>query len=837
MRPSVARQRVPDRAAEGAAGLLRVRPLRGDGQRQAERQRDDRRRRPRGQRHRCVAVELVVASRGDVSTAACSRSTSTASRPRRCSASGSIVTSTERAQDRRQRDLGRVVQRADRRGSGVQPGADARRDPGRHGAAGDQSGCGAPSAPGVLSASGGLSSAVLSWGAASDNVGVVRYNVHRGTRGGVCAVVGEPGWAAGGDEVHRLRVLRRAATSIGSVLRMRPGMWVRSRTRRRRRSGTRRRRRAGAGWARSGRSGGRACPGRRSTDNVACAALQRPPRHERRLHAQPRRTGSRSRPGPATSTTPVPGSYFYKVTAEDAAGNISPASNEAAATVTADTTAPTIAGRAGRDGDRRTANLTWTASTDDVAVSRYNLHRGTSAGFTPSPANRIAQPTGTSYADTGLATGSYLYKVTAEDAAGNTSAASNEATATVADATPPSAPGTLTATATGSTINLSWGAATDNVAVSRYNLHRGTTSGFTPTAANRIAQPTGLSYADTGLAPGSYFYKLTAEDAAGNIGPLTNTATATVLDTSPPSTPTLNATGGAGQASLTWTAATDNVAVTRYNLHRSTTSGFTPSPAQPDRTTHRHQPHRHRPQPPAPTTTNSPPKTPPATKAPPQTKPPPPSPPHPSPASSPPTASTPAPAPPSPTNPAPATTAPPPTPPGPAPPQAATATPSPSTAPTPPPPSPTPASLDLTTGMTLEAWVRPTNLGNSLPHGADEGAARQHGVRALRQRLRARTACRSARSTSPATGDAIGTAQLPSNTWTHLATTYNGNVLALYVNGVQAGQLLDRRRDVRDARARSRSAATRSGANGSRATSTKSASTTAPSPPPRSRPT
>ena len=286
----------------------------------------------------------------------------------------------------------------------------------------------------------------------------------------------------------------------------------------------------------------------------------------------------------------APGSYLYKVTAEDAAGNISAASNEAAATVTADTTAPTIPAGLAASVTGATATLSWSASTDDVAVSRYNLHRSTSAGFTPSPANRIAQPTGLSYADTGLSTGSYHYKLTAEDAAGNTSAASNEATATIADATPPSAPGTLTATATASTINLNWGAATDNVAVLRYNLHRGPTNGFTPSPANRIAQPTGLSYADTGLAPGNYFYKLTAEDAAGNTGPLSNTATATVLDTSPPSTPTLNATGGAGQTNLSWSTSTDNVAVTRYNLHRSTTSGFTPTPAnriaQPTGTSH-----------------------------------------------------------------------------------------------------------------------------------------------------------------------------------------------------------------------------------------------------------
>ena len=338
----------------------------------------------------------------------------------------------------------------------------------------------APSAPGTVSAVGSVGQATLSWAAASDNVGVLRYNVHRSTTAGFTP---------------------SAANRI----------------------------------------------------------------------AQP------ATPGYIDTT--APGSYFYKVTAEDAAGNIGPVSNEAAATVTADTTAPSAPSALTAPVTGATANLAWTGSTDNVAVLRYNVHRGSSAGFSPSAGNRIAQPTGTSHADSGLATGTYYYKVTAEDAAGNISAASNEATATVADATPPSAPGTLTATATASTINLGWGAATDNVAVSRYNLHRGTSSGFTPSSGNRIAQPTGLSHADTGLAPGTYFYKLTAEDAAGNIGPLSNTATATVTDTTPPSSPTLSANGGAGQTSLSWTAATDNVAVTRYNLHRSTTSGFTPSTA------------------------------------------------------------------------------------------------------------------------------------------------------------------------------------------------------------------------------------------------------------------
>ena len=77
-----------------------------------------------------------------------------------------------------------------------------------------------------------------------------------------------------------------------------------------------------------------------------------------------------------------------------------------------------------------TANLTWTAATDNTAVTGYNLYRSTTGGFTPAPGNRIAQPTSTGYADTGLAAGTYYYRVTARDAAGNESAPSAEASAT-----------------------------------------------------------------------------------------------------------------------------------------------------------------------------------------------------------------------------------------------------------------------------------------------------------------------------------------------------------------------------------------------------------------------
>ena len=272
------------------------------------------------------------------------------------------------------------------------------------------------------------------------------------------------------------------------------------------------------------------------------------------------------------------GTYYYKVQAEDAAGNIGPASSEISATVLPDTTPPTAPTNLAPSVNGGTVNLTWSPSTDDVAVTRYDVYRGTSAGFTPTAANRIAQPAGTSYGDSGLTAGSYYYKVTAEDAAGNMSGPSNETQATIADTSPPSTPSSLSATVVGTTVNLSWAASTDNIGVLRYNLYRGTSAGFTPSAANRIAQPVTTLYQDIGLAAGTYYYKLTAEDAAGNVSPLSNEVSAVSPDMTPPSAPaTLTAVGGAGQASLSWSPASDNVGVTRYDLYRSTTSGFTPS--------------------------------------------------------------------------------------------------------------------------------------------------------------------------------------------------------------------------------------------------------------------
>jgi chitodextrinase len=93
------------------------------------------------------------------------------------------------------------------------------------------------------------------------------------------------------------------------------------------------------------------------------------------------------------------------------------------------------------------------------------------------------------------------------------------------DVTPPSAPGTLTATGVAQTqVTLNWGAATDNTAVTGYRVTRNGT--------RLSATVSGLTYTDTGLSPSTaYTYSVQAVDAAGNVGPAGNSVTVTTTAT------------------------------------------------------------------------------------------------------------------------------------------------------------------------------------------------------------------------------------------------------------------------------------------------------------------
>ena len=224
-------------------------------------------------------------------------------------------------------------------------------------------------------------------------------------------------------------------------------------------------------------------------------------------------------------------------------------------------------------------NLSWAASTDNVGVTGYLVERQAPGSST---FVQVGTSSATTYSDTGLRAGTnYSYRVRATDAAGNLSPYSGVASATTmaADTQPPSSPANLVATAASSSqINLSWSASTDNVGVTGYLVERSQGSGST--SFTQVATPAGTSFSDTGLAASTtYNYRVRATDAAGNLSGYSTTATAITSnappDTTPPSVPTgvTAAAMSSNQINLSWTASTDNVAVTGYLVERSVGTG------------------------------------------------------------------------------------------------------------------------------------------------------------------------------------------------------------------------------------------------------------------------
>jgi chitodextrinase len=269
----------------------------------------------------------------------------------------------------------------------------------------------------------------------------------------------------------------------------------------------------------------------------------------------------------SADTTTVPnGSYTLTAIARDAAGNVAssaPVTITVANGVTADTQAPSVpTGLTGAAVSASQANLTWSASTDNVAVKGYYVYLNDVA---------LATTTSTSFSHTGLTAGAtYNYRVSAFDAVPNHSAwtAPVSVKTPVVDITPPAV--SIISPASGATVSGTiavTASATDNVGVAGIQfLYNGANLGVEDTTA-----PYSVSADTTTFLNGSHTLIAVARDAAGNVAssaPVTITV-ANGVDTQAPSVPT----GLAGvavsstQVNLTWNASTDNVAVTGYYVY------------------------------------------------------------------------------------------------------------------------------------------------------------------------------------------------------------------------------------------------------------------------------
>jgi bacillolysin len=202
------------------------------------------------------------------------------------------------------------------------------------------------------------------------------------------------------------------------------------------------------------------------------------------------------------------------------------------------------------------ADLSWTASTDNTGVTGYNVYIDDVLN---------GNTTNLNYPLTGLAPNTtYNIKVTSLDAAANESdPATTSVTTLPLDTQPPSVPTNLTASnITQNSADLTWNASSDNVGVTAYNIYvNGSLDGTS----------TNASYSLSGLSPNTtYSVGVSALDAAGNeSGQATTSVTTLPSDTQAPSVPT-NLTASSitqNSADLSWNASSDNVGVTAYNIY------------------------------------------------------------------------------------------------------------------------------------------------------------------------------------------------------------------------------------------------------------------------------
>jgi chitodextrinase len=235
-----------------------------------------------------------------------------------------------------------------------------------------------------------------------------------------------------------------------------------------------------------------------------------------------------------------------------------------------------------------TVVLRWDSSTDSGGMAGYQIFRdGAKIGEGPGVHGGLTNQ----WTDRDRACGTtYRYAVAGVDTEGNVGAKSTLDVSTAAcdtttpppsDTTPPppsgdtvapTKPSGVSASArTATSIALSWQPSTDNVDVTGYGLYRG---------GSRVATATTTTWIFGGLTCGtSYTLGVDSVDAAGNRSEQTAVMVSTTgcSDTQAPTAPSNVAASGVGQTSLTlgWSAASDNVGVTGYDVARNGTQTAT----------------------------------------------------------------------------------------------------------------------------------------------------------------------------------------------------------------------------------------------------------------------
>jgi chitodextrinase len=271
----------------------------------------------------------------------------------------------------------------------------------------------------------------------------------------------------------------------------------------------------------------------------------------------------------------------------------------------ADTTAPSVpTGLSATAPSQTQVDLTWNTSTDNVAVTGYNIYRNNT---------KIASSTTNSFTDSSVtASTTYNYTVSATDDAGNESVQSTATSITTPAPVPTTlpTPNNLVVTPGTNSVIMNWEASTDS-RVDGYSTRYIRSDSTTKSDGSTWIYPgrtNSTSQTISGLIGGvSYDFQVRAIDDMGT--PSTDddikssysasavgVAGLEEVDTIPPSSPTdltralnYNKSTNFYQITIGWSSSVDNISVKSYTVNRngvqigtSTQNTFTDSTAQKD---------------------------------------------------------------------------------------------------------------------------------------------------------------------------------------------------------------------------------------------------------------
>ena len=198
-------------------------------------------------------------------------------------------------------------------------------------------------------------------------------------------------------------------------------------------------------------------------------------------------------------------------------------------------------------------NLTASVSGDGVSLN-WDALEGASGYSVYRDGSLLETISTNSFAESGLADGTYFYEVAAVSDSSEAGARAGVSVVVDTDESPPAAPAGLTATVSGTSVNLSWDA---DDGASSYRIYR---DGSFLTSTNAT------SLSESGLADGSYFYEVSSVNDYGESAD--RAGINVVVDTNeyPPAAPTgLIAEVSGASVTLTWNAVSD---ASNYQVYR-----------------------------------------------------------------------------------------------------------------------------------------------------------------------------------------------------------------------------------------------------------------------------